>query len=158
MSRRKRKSGVINRGGKGEAAAIRASDAIMDALQTIRRTSQFLAAACAIGALIMAYESYKALWAYLTPPASTGFEALVEQVSVVQGLRLTGFAFLIGFGWLTYLLLKYSLDVGRIMRDEAATLDHVFLLQKKLWHGLGLAAAFSLLTGLVVVAYFLVMS
>jgi hypothetical protein len=158
MSRRKRKSSVTNRRGAGDAASIQASDAMMDALQTIRRTSQFLAAACTVSALVMAYESYAAISAYLTPSESSGWEELIQQVSLDEGLRLTVVAFLIGFGWLAYLLFRYSLDVGRLMQDDAATLEHVFLLQKKLWHGLGLAAAFSLLTGLVVVVYFFVMS
>jgi hypothetical protein len=82
----------------------------------------------------------------------------MERVTLEQGFRLTAVAFLIGFGWLAYLMFKYSLDMGTLSQDETATLEHAFLLQKKLWHGLGMAAAFSLLTGLVVVVYFLVMS
>lgn len=158
MSRRKRKTGVGNRRGGGDGAAIQESDATMDAFQTIRRTSQFLAAVCAVAALVMAYESYAAITEYLSPPETTGMGALIEQVTVVQGFRLTAMAFLIGFGWLAYLMFKYSLDVGKLLQDETATLDRMFLLQKKLWHGFGLAAAFSLLTGLVVVVYFFVIS
>jgi hypothetical protein len=125
------------------------SDAMMDALQTIRRTSQFLTGVSAVAALVMAYEAYAAIAEYLTPP-ETGWEA--------QGLRLTSVAFVLGFGWLAYLVFRYSLDVGKLCEDESATLERVVLLQKKLWHGVGVAAAISLLTGLVVVVYFFLMN
>jgi hypothetical protein len=158
MSRRKRRSSATDRRGAGEAAPIRESDALTDALQAIRRTSQFLAAVCAVAALVMVYESYAAIADYVTPSATSGLSESVEQVSREEGFRLTSVAFALGLGWLAYLLWMYNLDVGKLLTSEDATPEQVVILQKKLWHGLGLAAAFSLLTGLVVVIYFFVFS